>query len=121
MTLRDFNSKYKYKPDINYDDWSKCKEIDCGYRGDCESYCISLKEDVEGFDDLEYYFCYLNGIGHCIGRLDNKWIDCNTKELRGWDDMSDIYTDVRKVWYPEYLIRKLKAFLLSLFYKDKNE
>ena len=118
MKLKEFNSLYRYKLDKNYDDWTKCKLIDKLYRGDCESYIVSLNKDVTDVGSLDYYFCTLNYIGHCIGVKDGMWIDCNTRQFRSLDSMPSNYRDVRKMYFPEVWLRKAKGFVLSLFYKE---
>ena len=88
MTLQEFNSKYHYQLDIDKfgieDMWEVMEPDSDGiYRGDCESYCLTLKYKVDGFKDLEIwtYTSQDNKSGHCIGKLDNRYIDCNVKEL----------------------------------------
>lgn len=90
MTLQQFNSKYEYQYDwdkYNTPDWIDIWEIikpDSNgiYKGDCESYVLSLIEYVEEFKNLQLYYCTIDGVGHCIGKINDNWIDCNFKELR---------------------------------------
>lgn len=85
MTLKEFNSKYKYQSDKEKFGFFEVWEIpelqeDGFYYGDCESYCRFLKANISEFKDFEYYYCKLNGVGHCVLRSCDSIIDCNTKK-----------------------------------------
>ena len=61
MTLEQFNSKYRYKLDsMQYgvvDLWEVMEPSSDGlYHGDCESYCLTLIDKVEGFEDLQLWY-----------------------------------------------------------------
>lgn len=117
MKLEDFNKKYKYTSDISLygrvEYWTVMDEVDGLYRGDCEDYILTLKERVEDFDDLELYFCRIDEVGHCIGKLDGKWIDCNFKELR--DNLPSNYNSVRKLNIFQIFIKKSLAWFDRTF------
>lgn len=86
MLLDEFNRRYKYISDKEkyntfLDIWEVPKlEQDGFYYGDCESYCRFLKAHIEWFKDFEYYYCKLDGVGHCVLIKDNLIIDCNIKQ-----------------------------------------
>lgn len=93
MTLDEFNNKYSYMKDIDQwgidDLWEVINpNKDGNYFGDCESYCLTLIANVEGFKNLELWYCeYVypdkTSLAHCVGRIPNTnmWIDCNYKRL----------------------------------------
>jgi predicted transglutaminase-like cysteine proteinase len=87
MTLEQFNQQYKYQTDkekynTSLDIWEIPKLQEDGfYYGDCESYCRFLKENISEFKDWDYYYCKLNGVGHCILYKNTDMIDCNTKKI----------------------------------------
>ncbi len=86
MTLEQFNSKYKYQTDKEkfgfIEVWDIPKLQDDGfYYGDCESYCLFLKNNIEQFENWDLYYCKLNGIGHCVLYKDGNVIDCNIKSI----------------------------------------
>lgn len=47
MTLKTLNDKYKYKSDQKwFDTWTGLEIVGDKYLGDCEDYCITLKNKV---------------------------------------------------------------------------
>ena len=116
MTLELFNSKYEYKADKNYDDWTPCKLIDNKYRGDCESYVLSLLQYELAEGDITW--TTIDGNGHAILVDGDRFIDCNNKRWTLIVDKPEAYSDFRRIYLPELLIRKLKGFVLSLFYRE---
>ena len=116
MTLADFNNKYEYKLDINYDDWTPCKLIEGRYRGDCESYVLLLL-DMD-LTDGDITWTTINGSGHVVLVYKDRFIDCNNKAWTLIADKPKSYGDFRKMYLPEIWLRKAKGFVLSLFYKD---
>ena len=71
MTLQQLNNKFRYKTDKEQygisEYWEELKTSPDGYMyGDCETYSITLKRRVDGFEDWNYYYCTLNGYGHCV-------------------------------------------------------
>ena len=109
MTLEEFNSKYIYTSDeAKYgfsDVWEVIEDNEGVFEGDCESYCLTLKAKVEGFQNLELYYCHYNGQGHCIGKQNGKWIDCILQ--REVETLPPLYTDIRKYWLIEIWSKKL--------------
>lgn len=105
MKLSEFNQKYIYTPDKTLDNWQVLKPVDGFYRGDCEDYCLTLKAKVDGFEGLELYYCKYDGVGHCIGKLGDMWIDCGLQRLVA--SLPPVYTDIRKYWKIEILFKKL--------------
>lgn len=83
MTLQEFNSKYEYKTDLEkygrVEVWELPVLVDGKYIGDCESYVRALRNYVPEFKDWKYYYCILNGGGHCLLYKNGDVIDCNTK------------------------------------------
>ena len=61
-----------------------------------------MKNNVNGFADWDYYYCKLNGEGHCVLFKGGKVIDCNIKEVVTEESYKSIYniTDFRKYnWF----------------------
>lgn len=86
MTLEEFNSKYKYQSDKEKFGFGEVWEIpklqkDGFYYGDCESYCLFLKNNIEQFKDWDYYYCKLDGVGHCVLYKNGDVIDCNVQRV----------------------------------------
>lgn len=115
MTLKEFNIKYIYTADGTLDSWTVIKPIEGKYKGDCEDYCLTLQAKVEGFEKLELYYCKYNGEGHCIGKQNGKWIDCGLQSLV--ESLPTQYTDLRKYWKIEIVIKKLIGKVLR-WYKN---
>lgn len=62
MTLDYFNKHYIYKSDGALDSWVVgVPDNDGIYRMDCEDYCLTLQANVEGYKDIELYYCKYNG------------------------------------------------------------
>jgi len=123
MTLEEFNLKYEYIHDINRwgvnDLWEIMELSDGKYLGDCESYVLTLIAKVDGFKDLEPWYCErLDGttiIGHCVGKLGDKWIDCNYQMFTDKQTVCGRYTTSRpmgkfEVWWN---IQKSKLFKVT--------
>lgn len=116
MTLEEFNSKYKYQSDkekykTNFDIWEKPKlNKDGFYYGDCESYCRFLKENIEKFEEWDYYYCKLNGEGHCVLSNGALIIDCNIKQPILKDKYFQMFniTDFKK--YNKFLVISKNIF-----------
>ena len=103
MTLEEFNSKYKYQSDKEKFRFIEVWEIpklqeDGFYYGDCESYCRFLKANIPEFKDWEYYYCKLNGVGHCILYKNGDIIDCNIRAVISCESFYKTYiiSDMKK-------------------------
>ena len=86
MTLKEFNKQYQYKTDKDkfgfFEVWDIPKLQDDGfYYGDCESYCLFLKNNIEQFKNWDYYYCKVSGEGHCVLYKDGDVIDCVHKRI----------------------------------------
>lgn len=104
MTLEEFNDKYRYESDsvrfgTNLDIWEMPEEVDGKIEGDCESYCRFLKNNIEGFKDWEYYYCKLNGEGHCILYKNGDVIDCNIKQVVTLEQYGLLYNPTDLIKY----------------------
>lgn len=72
--------------------WEVIKANEQGvHEGDCESYCRTLKHLDNQFKDWNYYYCKLNGAGHCVLMKNNSIIDCNCQTIILFDKYSEIY------------------------------
>lgn len=125
MTLEEINSKFVYKTDKEQfgveELWTGLQEVDDKLVGDCEDYAITLKNNVEEFKDWDYWYCKLNGTGHCVlVSSDTKFIIDNnckiTVELASYKDKYSI-TNLKKynlirIWYSFS-----KAYITQLFTK----
>ena len=99
MTLKELNDNYIYQGDKNLDRWQEMKPNKEGkYIGDCEDYCITLKNNVAEFKDWDYYYCKVSGEGHCVLYKDGDVIDCNHKRIVTLEQYmsNDKITDFRK-------------------------
>lgn len=120
MKLLDFNTKYLYKKDSR-EAWELCQIENGLYRGDCEDYCLSLKKLIPECKDGKLYYCVSKeGMGHCILRVGDKYIDCNIQKFvpkkrfieRG-------YHSFRKYWRIEVWWYKLSTKLFGrVLFKD---
>lgn len=95
MTLQEFNSKYKYQTDkerfnTSLDIWELPKDNDNIY-GDCESYARFLRNNISEFEDWNYYYCKLNGNGHCVLYKDGYVIDCNIRQVVTYEKYCSIF------------------------------
>lgn len=91
MTIQELNKKYVYKTDLekygtSLDVWEIPEEVDGKIESDCESYVRLLKAKVDGFKDWSYYYCKLNGNGHCVLIKNTDVIDCNVRQIVSIDD-----------------------------------
>lgn len=117
MTLKELNDNYIYQRDKNLDSWQEMKPNKDGkYIGDCEDYCITLKNNVLEFNDWHYYYCKLNGIGHCVLYKNCDIIDCNIKFVVNLEQYCKIYkvTDFRKY---NWFVLKAKILFSNIFYR----
>jgi predicted transglutaminase-like cysteine proteinase len=127
MTLEEFNSKYQYKTDMDKyglaEVWEIPELVDGKYVGDCESYARSLRNYVLEFKDWGYWYCKLNGGGHCILYKNGDVIDCNVKKVISLEHYCRMYTitDLRKYsWFEvgsKILVGKVIVIWKSLLKK----
>lgn len=102
MTLGELNSNFLYVTDKDMygvnEDWSKLAlGSDGKYRGDCESYAMTVKEEVKvynehDFRDWDYYWCRINGVGHCVLCNGSSVIDNNVKRVVSLEYYSTVFT-----------------------------
>lgn len=122
MILEQFNKQYQYKTDKQkfgfFEVWEIPKLQEDGfYYGDCEDYCLFLKNNIEQFKDWDLYYCKLNGIGHCILSDSAYIIDCNCKKIMRTYDYKEKYKiyDFKKyskfLIFSKYLFAKVFLFL----------
>lgn len=121
MTLSEVNSKYRYLSDdvkynTKFDVWEIPEEVDGVIESDCESYARLLKSKVGMFKDWDYWYCKLNGIGHCVLIKNNDVIDCNVREVLTLDQYCKMFTVTELSKYSTFeVISKIlfsKGFLL---------
>lgn len=96
MTLVQFNKQYKYKSDKQKFGFIEVWEIpelqqDGFYYGDCEDYAIFLKHNIPQFENWDYYYCDLDGVGHCVLIKNNSIIDCNCQSIMLIDKYKEVY------------------------------
>ena len=125
MTLEEFNSKYVYKTDKDKFGFIEVWEIpelqDGIYYGDCEDYCIFLKKNIEEFADWDYYYCKINGNGHCVLIKDNQVICCNIKTVIDLEVYNKLYnvTDLKRYNLFTLVSKLIIGKLLKLISKVK--
>lgn len=113
MTLEDFNSKYEYKLDKKYDSWTPCDFADGKFRGDCESYVLSLLDLKLADGDITW--TTIKGEGHVVLVNKDRFIDCNTRAWILITGKPKSYGKFRKMYFPEIWLRKVKGYVLGLF------
>jgi hypothetical protein len=119
MTLDKFNKNYIYQSDKDKfhrtEVWEVIKPVDGKYKGDCESYMLTILDLGLVPKDTELHYCKIQGVGHCIGILDGMVIDCNCKMFMPIDAYTSIYgmTDLRKYWKIEVWWKKLATKVLG--------
>lgn len=119
MLLQDFNDKYIYQSDIEKfyvsDVWEIMKPDNKGiYKGDCESYCRTLKNLFGEYKEWSYYYCKIDGSGHCVLYKDDLVICCNSRKevtLEQYHRMFNV-SDFKKY---NILLVGLKVFMSGLF------
>lgn len=104
MILEEFNKVYKYKSDVEKYGFPEVWEIpeleeDGFIYGDCESYCRFLKNKVAEFKNWDYYYCKLNGEGHCILYKNGDVIDCNIKQVVTLEQYGLLYNPTDLIKY----------------------
>lgn len=125
MTLDYFDSKYVYQTDKQKYGFIEVWDIpnlqeDGFYYGDCESYCLFLKKNIEQFKEWELYFCKINGNGHCILYKNGDVIDCNTQKIVNFEQYCKLYkvTEFKKynwfVVFSKILFSKVYVWIHSL-------
>jgi len=130
VKLEEFNKVYRYKKDIDKFGFNEVWELpsidkDGFIYGDCESYCIYLKNHLEYFNDWDYYYCKLNGNGHCVLYKNGDIIDCNTKRVVTTELYYKMFivTEFKKynwiIVQTKLLVGKLKSFLFKEVYRGR--
>ena len=124
MTLKQLNKNYIYRTDkeqYGVDEyWEEMKPSKEGkYIGDCESYAITVRRNIEGFENWDYYWCTLSGNGHCMLSDGKFMIDNNTKEVWTIDKYTStfIVDELRPFRWYELAIKFIQAKLLSIWFK----
>lgn len=125
ITLEQFNKQYKYKSDLEkygtslFDVWEIPKIENGFYYGDCESYCRFLKENIEEFEDWDYYYCKLNSIGHCVLMYKGKIIDCHIQKVVSLETYKMMYNINNLKKYGVFVVlSKILVSYLFLLYKN---
>ena len=135
MTLQEFNEKFIYKTDKEKygleDYWEEPKPNKDGmYEADCESYAIFVKRNILGFHHWKYYYCKLNGEGHCvlINEADKIVLDNNVqsptklKEYKKWMKEHNVeVTGLRPYKWYELICNFNYAKILKLWLKFKRK
>ncbi len=118
MKLSEFNLKYKYKKD-KHESWKPCEIIDGLYQGDCEDYCLSLQDLVEGMSKYKLYYCKSpRGRGHCILGDGKQFIECGYQRMEPKEFyIKKGYTKIKKFFWLDVWYRKIstKLFGRALF------
>lgn len=125
MTLEQLNKNYIYKTDQNQfgrvEHWQVMKPNEKGQHiGDCEDYCLTLKKLIPQFKGWDFYFCKINGNGHCILYKNGDVIDCNTQKIVSFEQYRKMYkvTEFKKynwfVVFSKILFSKAYVWIHSL-------
>lgn len=119
MELQEVNDKYTYITDkekfnTSLDIWEILGEDN--WKGDCESYCLTLKAKISQFKDWELWYCKINGNGHCILYKNGDVIDCNIKKIIPLEQYYILFkiSDLKKYHWFVILSKKLftRGFLV---------
>lgn len=124
--------KYIYQSDLDkygtlLDIWEVISPDANGvYRGDCESYCRTLKKLDSVYKDWDYYYCKLDGVGHCVlikGDSTTGIIeDCNCQMPMSIDKYKEIYSVSGFMKYSKFqVISKIILANLFLMYRSIRE
>ena len=119
MTLQELNENYIYQSDkdkFGYTEvWEVIKPIDGTYKGDCESYMLTLLDMELIPKDTKLVYCKIDGVGHCIGVLDDMVIDCNCKKFMPIVDYANKYnmSDGRDYWKIEIWYKQIATKLFG--------
>ena len=126
MTLEELNNKFIYESDLHQygvkEYWDELEEVDGRLVGDCESYAITVKRNILGFSDWDYYYCKLNGEGHCVLSNGEQIIDNNCKSIMSIEKYKSRYNveGFRKYNKLEVFLKFYQAFLLKLWFKVRR-
>lgn len=125
MNLKELNNKYIYQADkerfsTSLDIWELPKDNNVIY-ADCESYCRFLRNIIEEFKNYDYYYCRINGSGHCILIKDDNVIDCNVKKVVSLLEYQSMFVVTELKKYNWFVIASKIAFakVYTLFNKGK--
>ena len=132
MTLSELNSrffsKYKYMTDKEQygitEYWEEPKLNEDGmYVCDCESVAIWIKRNVPGFDRYDYYWCRLNGGGHCILSNGVDMIDNNVQRVISLNEYKKMYdvTELRPYRWYELMWKFGSAKVLNVWLKMRGK
>lgn len=126
MTLREVNKRFIYKLDkeqfgVN-ELWTGLQDVDGELVGDCEDYAITLKREVAEFKDWNYYYCKLNGTGHCVLYKDGHVIDCNIRQIVTYEKYCSLFNITKFKKYHWFVVGSKIAFakVYTLFNKGSN-
>ncbi len=128
MTLQEINKRFIYATDKDLtgfsEAWLGLQEIDGKLMGDCEDYAITLKREVAGFHNWNYWYCKLNGEGHCIlvSQSGLNVIDNNIKNPISMETYLDIYdiTNLRPYKWYELMWKLTSAWFIKQYLKLKG-
>jgi hypothetical protein len=124
MTLDEINNRFVYVTDKEQYGVSEYWEegtvaSDGNMYMDCESYAITCKKHIEDFKDWNYYWCRMNGDGHCILSNGVDMIDNNVQRVISLDKYKKMYdvTELRAFKWYELMWKFGSAKVLSVWLK----
>jgi hypothetical protein len=124
MTLEEINNRFVYvtdKEQYGVDEYWEEGTIasDGNMYMDCESYAITCKKYIEDFKDWDYYWCRMNGEGHCILSNGVDMIDNNVQRVTSLDKYKKVYevTELRQYRWYELMWKFGSAKVLSVWLK----
>jgi predicted transglutaminase-like cysteine proteinase len=121
MTLDELNRRFVYKLDSEQfgfnEVWLGLQDVDGKLVGDCEDYAISVKNKVPGFKDWNYYWCRMNGEGHCILSNGVDMVDNNVQRVISLDKYKKMceVTELRPYKWYELVWKFGSAKVLSVW------
>jgi predicted transglutaminase-like cysteine proteinase len=128
MTLSELNHRFLYVTDKELygvsEYWSELEDVDNKLIGDCESYAITVKNNIDGFGSWDYYYCKLNGGGHCIlvSPYRKDIIDNNTRKVVTMKEYLAMYkiTDLRPYRWYELAWKFTQAKIYGIWFKVRK-
>lgn len=105
------HKKDKEKFNTSLDIWEIIKPNEQGvHEDDCESYCRYLKNNISEFKDWGYYYCKLNGNGHCVLYKYGHVIDCNIRQVVSYEKYCSLFNITNFKKYNWFVVGSKIAF-----------
>jgi len=127
MRLYEVNRKFEYMPDrMQYgfkEVWLPLQNVGGRLIGDCESYAITLKQEVDEYYLWQYHYCKINGNGHCVLVCKDMVIDNNIRRPISLQKYKQAYeiTGLRPYRWYELVWKFASAWVLKQWIKLRKD